>query len=180
MPGKLVKHVHFSESPSSAPSPTFSSSTLPSTPGPITPPLGFESPYHYTPLPRDENAVPNPIIAVAKKLLIEYDLSQPPSTAIILLHNIPHKVWEQPATQPFSSSIEMICPRLPWKLTVNSRAHPFVTIGDVLEGLYRLLRTNVTPAEFPSYHLLKLNTKSRLPTSTDASKSQTQLSKMLR
>ncbi|KDR72854.1 hypothetical protein GALMADRAFT_252156 [Galerina marginata CBS 339.88] len=144
MPGKHVKHVHFSTSPSS---PASSSSSLSSTEETMTPPpLGFGSPYHCSPLPG--NALANPVLTVSKTPLIEYNLSEPPTAIIPLMHPVPSNLLEQPATQPLFPFIDVVCPRLPWRITIHSHSKPYVTVGDVLDGLHRALRTNVTPAEF--------------------------------
>ncbi|KDR79341.1 hypothetical protein GALMADRAFT_137189 [Galerina marginata CBS 339.88] len=97
-------------------------------------------------LPR--NALANAVLTVSKTPLIEYNLSEPPTAMIPLMHPIPSNLLEQPATQPLFPFIEVVCPRLPWRITIHSHLKPYVTVGDVLEGLHRALRTNVTPAEF--------------------------------
>lgn len=134
------KHVHFDD----APSPASSSSSLPSSEGPCTPPpLGFNSPYYRTPLPG--TSIINPFLE-PKNGMFAADITQHPA---YLAHIIPAHVWDQPATQPSAPSMVVVCERLPWALTIypTSSHRGYVTIRDVFDGLYTALRTPVLQAE---------------------------------
>ncbi|KAF8196173.1 hypothetical protein BJ912DRAFT_956616 [Pholiota molesta] len=128
MPGK---HVHFnaaSYAGSSTPSPSFSTSTLPSSPGPFTPPpLGYGSPYRSAPLPGIEASL-HSVLAAGPNPAVAYDLCYPPESLKPLIHTLPANIFEQPATNP---------PKI-----------GYVTIGDVFAALYRALRLNVSQEEF--------------------------------
>ncbi|TFY63875.1 hypothetical protein EVJ58_g2983 [Rhodofomes roseus] len=53
----------------------------------------------------------------------------------------------EPATHPGLPSLTIICDMLPWSITITpSRTH-FVSVGDVLHALYRMLRLAVTETE---------------------------------
>jgi len=139
MPGKHVRFDSFG-----TPSPTFSSASLPSSPGPVTPPsLGIGSPYHTTPLP----TVPHPALAISQPLW-RWDMSYPTET-IVARTNLPSDIWTQAATQPAVGSMDIICSRLPWRITIYPRVQgSYVTVADVFDGLYRALSISVTAAEF--------------------------------
>ncbi|KAF9476169.1 hypothetical protein BDN70DRAFT_863674 [Pholiota conissans] len=149
MPGK---HVHFSAASyagSSTPSPSFSTSTLPSSPGLITPPpLGFGSPYRTTPLPGIAACL-HPLLSPEPNPVIAYDLLFAPETMRPLVP-ISSGILDEPATNPKVLSMDISCPHLPWRITVMPRSKKFgyVTIGDVFVALYRALRLNVTKEEF--------------------------------
>ncbi|KAF8164071.1 hypothetical protein BJ912DRAFT_890300 [Pholiota molesta] len=150
MPGK---HVHFnaaSYAGSSTPSPSFSTSTLPSSPGPFTPPpLGYGSPYRSAPLPGIEASL-HSVLAAGPNPAVAYDLCYPPESLKPLIHTLPANIFEQPATSPPVPFMEISCPKLPWRITVMPRSKKigYVTIGDVFAALYRALRLNVSQEEF--------------------------------
>ena len=54
-------------------------------------------------------------------------------------------------------SLTIVCPLLPWRINVKARQqNGYVTVADVMDGLYRALRLNSTEAEFsllPSHDL---------------------------
>ena len=150
MPGKHVHFVPQYASSSATPSPSFSTSTLPSSEGLQTPPeLGFGSPYHSIPLP-GISARLHPILVAQPAPAISYDLTLPPDTMAPLKFAIPKDIQMQQAASPPLPFLEIVCPELPWRITVypSSKGTKGVTVGDVFSTLYRSLRTNVTKQEF--------------------------------
>ncbi|KJA18527.1 hypothetical protein HYPSUDRAFT_45226 [Hypholoma sublateritium FD-334 SS-4] len=149
MPGKHVHFVPQYASSSATPSPTFSTSTL-STAEPQTPPeLGFGSPYHSIPLPGIPTRL-HPILAAQPTQTVSYDLTLAPETMRPLSFAIPTDIWEQPAAIPPVPFLDIVCPELPWRITVSptTKNAKGVTVGDVFTALYRSLRTNVTKQEY--------------------------------
>ncbi|KAH9475324.1 hypothetical protein JR316_0012435 [Psilocybe cubensis] len=137
---KQQKHVRFDDTPS----PASSSSSLPSEEEPCTPPpLGFNSPYHCTPLP-GTSAV-NPFLE-PKNGMFNCDITQHP---VYMAHSVPAHIWDQPATHPSAPSLVVVCDRLPWMLTIypTSSHRSYVTVRDVFDGIYTALRKPVLTAE---------------------------------
>lgn len=166
MPG-IVKHVHFDDrtntqhlytpcSPMPAtPSPTYSTSSLDSSSGPITPPSSnaFNAPLP----PTFGNHAPvqiNPLLGFhAYSPKLSYDVSFPPDTSSATAtgaHLSQHETNDH-ATYPPLPKLEVCHELLPWTITIRA-SHPErgVSCADVLETLYRTLRRPVTPAEFDS------------------------------
>lgn len=62
---------------------------------------------------------------------------------------IPIHVLNEPATQPPLASLILISPRLPWQLEVAPQgSRSFLTVADVLHGLYTGLRIAVSKEEY--------------------------------
>ncbi|KAL0581406.1 hypothetical protein V5O48_000670 [Marasmius crinis-equi] len=126
MPG-INKHVHWA-----SPSPPSSISSLPSTPGPLTPqePSGI---YTYRPLP----VVGGPV-NLHQSLgytPLKWDLTLQPNA----------DAMNVPATHPPMPFIVVTVAPLGWSIPI----HPMgktncVTVSDVLEGIYRFLREPIT------------------------------------
>ncbi|KIJ29188.1 hypothetical protein M422DRAFT_137610, partial [Sphaerobolus stellatus SS14] len=56
-----------------------------------------------------------------------------------------------PATNPPSSYLTIACEEFPWVIDIrpsSSSSSPYVTVGDVLDGVYRGLRHHVSTAEW--------------------------------
>ena len=141
------------------PSPTLSLSSLPSLSEPPTP-LNLTPMLHLSPLPeRKPSPEPEPspgemhihfLLAFSpyEEPAIHYDLTLPPS----LNNEITSEEFAEPATHPPLSSLLITCPHIPWPIIVSpsSGAGGFITILDVLECIYRALRTPVLLAEYGS------------------------------
>ncbi|EEB91490.1 hypothetical protein MPER_10140 [Moniliophthora perniciosa FA553] len=54
----------------------------------------------------------------------------------------------EPALNPPVASLKLITSLIPWSIHVNASNGYFVTVADVLNALYRSLRTNITQAEY--------------------------------
>lgn len=148
MPGK---HVHFSVDPFSAtPSPPWFVKPLPVSSEPITPPpLSFiGSPYACSPLPSIPATI-HPLLAVSNTPSLIYDMSRHISSLRPSHPSLsPHRLAE-PATEPPLPSLTIVCPHLPWRINVKARQqNGYITVADVMDGLYRALRLNSTEAEF--------------------------------
>ncbi|ESK98178.1 hypothetical protein Moror_357 [Moniliophthora roreri MCA 2997] len=144
MPG-LNKHVHWA-----TPSPPSTVSSLPSSPGPLTPPQHTSGPYTYQPLPAVPTQI-NPVIGYNPQPYLRWDMTLVPDGSSLAKHT--PGLLEQSATQPALPFITIIIPEL-FNSTVQIKATtaPYVTVGDVLHGIYRTLRQNITQAEYNSFN----------------------------
>ncbi|KAJ7139522.1 hypothetical protein C8R44DRAFT_764689 [Mycena epipterygia] len=142
MPGK---HVHFSEDVlfPPTPSPTYSSSSLPSSSGPFTPPqVGAYLPNGVAVHPVLQFTGPQPHLF--------FDVTLPIQN-LRLSTNIPAEVVNEHATAPPLPSIVLSHPRLrAWEITIKPKAGKYVRVGDVLEGIYTSLRKPATGQDYDS------------------------------
>jgi hypothetical protein len=78
---------------------------------------------------------------------IHYDISLPPSS---LKKEISSEEFAEPATHPPLPSLHVICPHLQWAITIlpSPGSGGFVTVLDVFECIYRVLRIPVHPTEY--------------------------------
>jgi hypothetical protein len=141
MPGK---HVHFASDGPNTPSPTFSSTSLPSSGGPQTP-VSAAGPR----IAGYALASIHPLLGITQPSpMMKYDVSQPPSTIKPNVLTIsPHALNELATTPPIPSMI-IRCPHLPWTITILPTNSKYVTVRDVFDGIYRSLRHAVLEAEF--------------------------------
>lgn len=147
MPARISKHVHFSEE--DAPSPSYSVSTLPSSTGPLTPPpLGYNSPYQYSPLPG--TALAHPLVTPHHRSFIAFDLLQPIEDvqSLVRYNRFPDHVWDEPATNPPVPFMEVQSPRLPWRIVIECSTKPYVTMKDLVKGIYKSLHKTVLADEY--------------------------------
>ena len=142
MPGK---HVHFaSDAFPDTPSPTYSSSSLPSSGGPRTPVSAADSSISGYVLARI-----HPLLGITQPSpMLKYDVSQPPSTIKPNVLTVPPHALNELATTPPIPSMIIRCPHLPWTITILPTNTKYVTVRDVFEGIYRSLRHAVLEAEF--------------------------------
>ena len=142
MPGK---HVHFaSDGFPDTPSPTFSSMSLPSSGGPRTPLSAAGSSVAGHVLARI-----HPLLGITQPSpMLNYDVSQLPSTIKLNVLTIPPHVFNEPATTPPIPSMVIRCQHLPWKITILPTNTKHVTVRDVFDGIYRSLRHTVLEAEY--------------------------------
>jgi hypothetical protein len=142
MPGK---HVHFaSDAFPDTPSPTYSSTSLPSSGGPRTPVSAAGSGIAGYVLARI-----HPVLATTQPSpVLEYDVSYPPSTIKPNVLTVTPHVLNELATTPPVPSMVVRCPHLPWTITILPTNTKYVTVRDVFDGIYRSLRLLVLEAEF--------------------------------
>jgi len=153
MPRKHSKHVHFNEQEvylPSPPSPTYSTSSLPSSSGPFTPPpFGAGSSHYYTPLSDSAGAL-HSTLGVGLEHVI-YNLTTLPSTVTDKGCPLPPAILMEAATVPPVQSMVIQCPLLPWEIKVEpqkSKQRNFIVVQDFFDCLYSALRRPVTEHEF--------------------------------
>ncbi|KAJ7102479.1 hypothetical protein B0H15DRAFT_814816 [Mycena belliarum] len=143
-----VRHVHFAHDVSAipaTPSPTYSSSSLPSSYGPMTPPQQYPA---YLPF-----GSPAPSVAMHPALTygpgrvpgFYFDVSLAPEN----IRPAPDSaVSGQAATYPPTASIVLTHERLPWDIIISPAQGNEVTVGSLLRGIYTALRAPVTSADY--------------------------------
>ena len=100
-------------------------------------------------------------LALSHRPSIDYNISLSPSHAIP--HGYTRAIFAEPATVPPVRFLTIVSPHLPWAIPVPGIApNAFVTISDVLSGLYHSLRNGVSEREF---HMLPPKARSRVRTS---------------
>ncbi|KAK7041510.1 hypothetical protein VNI00_009380 [Paramarasmius palmivorus] len=150
MPGK---HVRFARTRTEYPAPRVpygASSSAPSSRGPITPP------YHSGPLPG--YAVPKQprpahihnLLSYSGRPSLNYDVSLPMSTVTTRYSSLSTAALNESAFDPPNASVKLISSLIPWSIHVNASNGYFVTVADVLNAIYRTLRTNITQGEYNS------------------------------
>lgn len=98
-----------------------------------------QSPYARIPLPR-QYAQPPALDPILSGTVISWSVSDHPSTAVTQMALPYGQVWQnRPATSPCTSSLTI------WSGPSNDRPivivnDPYVTIGDVLRGVYHMIR----------------------------------------
>jgi len=161
-PKKYVRFAYKNTfySPLAVPTPnlSFSSSTVPSSSGPITPPStmkGLPGPMPFVPpyvpaKPMHSSryaspARPHPYLDTSA---VTWDMRDHQSAASRSHHSISNRTLCEPATNPPLPFLRITSQHLPWSIKVYSSNNSFVTVDDVLSSIYRSLRTNVAPTEF--------------------------------
>ncbi|KAF7310469.1 hypothetical protein HMN09_00589300 [Mycena chlorophos] len=148
MPGK---HVHFADDCPDTPSPSFSTSSLPSSYGPATPP---QANYQYLPMVGAPS--PHRILQYAGPTTTNliYNVTLPAANVVPgkLNMGMQASVLSEPATSPPLPLITLVHPRLGggWKIVCkpSDGTSNFVRVADVLEAIYVSLRQNVTGADY--------------------------------
>ena len=90
----------------------------------------------------------HPFLQVSSSPPIIYDLTQPTSMLYSLHYGIPRSALRERATSPPVQTLRIISPRFPWIITVFPSTYHYLTINDVLDGIYRALRAGITHHEF--------------------------------
>jgi hypothetical protein len=152
MSGKTVhwadQNKTYSYSSSSTPSPASTSSTLSTSPGPLTPP-----PLSPSAFPSKEVGLVVLHIVLTSEMASQYhfDISKDPAQTNSTV--LTPQVLAEAATSPPLSEILLVSRYLPWRLEIlpsSSKPDAFVTVSDVLGGLYCALRIAVKEGEFNS------------------------------
>ena len=132
-----VKHLPFSSSAETEPI--------------AAPPLSYiGSPYTYSPLPSVPAAI-HPLLAVSNSPSLIYDMSRHISSLRPSNPSLSPHLLDEPATLPRMPSLTIICPHLPWRINLKARQqNGYITVADVMDGLYHALRLSSTEAEFRS------------------------------
>ncbi|KAJ7629255.1 hypothetical protein DFH06DRAFT_1304240 [Mycena polygramma] len=157
MPGR---HVRFSTENTVYSPPSRSSATSSSGP-PSHPHARLPGPTPF--VPRRSHTVSSSakgrahnLVAFADSPLLNYDVSLHPSAITTHFPGVSSAGFLEPAVFPPQLAISIVTPHLPWAIPVAASNGRHVTVSDVVNAIYRSLRTNVTPAEFHSLGSQKL------------------------
>lgn len=164
MPGKRVRFSNTATfRPPSTPALSYGSLSPASSAAPITPPsfsgaLPGPSPYIISSPAKAQPRFTGPahlhtLLQASHSPIINFDISQHPSTITSHRVGLSQRMLDEPATSPPLTTMTLFSPYLRWSIVITAstgRRGGFVTVGDVLDGVYRSLRNNITSAEFYS------------------------------
>ncbi|KIK70349.1 hypothetical protein GYMLUDRAFT_32352 [Collybiopsis luxurians FD-317 M1] len=140
MPGKTVRF--------NTPSPSYSISSLPETDGSLSPP-----PIAPAMLPAvDCQLCPTLVHNRSASSAIAWDMSFPVETA--RLHPAwAQSYWSAPATNPMVANLIVIFGA--WRIVIHPSRSAYVTVLDVIQGIYRFLRGTSSERDFKSLSIDK-------------------------
>ncbi|KAF9501627.1 hypothetical protein BDN71DRAFT_725398 [Pleurotus eryngii] len=110
-------------------------------------PPEMDSPYSTKPLPRMTMQI-HLALGYTTTPHLNYDISCHPSTLTPAHSSLSPAILSEVATRPPLPSITLVSQYLPWKLEIKPTIRDFVTVSDVINGMYRALRAAVSKAEY--------------------------------
>ncbi|KAG7094563.1 hypothetical protein E1B28_005391 [Marasmius oreades] len=130
-------------------------SSLSSSKGPATPPpyrsisLPSHSPYpSYTPSKRGMNPIRvHYLLACTHEPALDFDVTIPISS-LPSRHRPPSSLLAEPALSPAVPSLILTTPLLPWSFTIYPSNGYYVSVRDVLDGIYHALRSSATHKDY--------------------------------
>jgi hypothetical protein len=149
--------VHVAPTP---PTPALSLGSLSprSSSGPLTPPsyamaLPGPTPYAVPYNIKTQSGVPRTVrlhtlLRFSYSPVLNWDLTLHPSTISTQLQGLSRQALAEPATNPPVKKLSVRSPHLPWIIKVTASRDDFITVGDILETIFRTLRANVGSQEF--------------------------------
>ncbi|KAJ7755616.1 hypothetical protein DFH07DRAFT_821177 [Mycena maculata] len=143
--------AYASSSTSPYPSPTYTMSSLSTSPGPMSPPPfnHSRSLYACAPLPalNEPGHVHNVLSgAHGRRHFMAFDVSYDPAYTVSASPVLSPRVLAEPATTPHLPCVTIMSDLFPWRISIypsSSKPGAYVTVADVLNGIYRGLRQQV-------------------------------------
>ncbi|KAJ7499241.1 hypothetical protein FB451DRAFT_1204772 [Mycena latifolia] len=154
-PSAAFPYVGSSNGASPYPSPTYTMSSLSASPPLMTPPpfSHSRSLYACAPLP-PLNGMPGSIHDVLSgargRHMLAFDVSYDPAYTVSASSGLSPRVLAEPATTPPLPCVTISCDLFPWRVAIypsSSKPGAYVTVADVLNGIYRDLRHRLRKEE---------------------------------
>ncbi|KAJ6581922.1 hypothetical protein B0H19DRAFT_929180 [Mycena capillaripes] len=97
-------------------------------------------------------------VALSTTPLLRYDVSLHPSLINTHFRGVSSAGFLEPAVYPAQTVITLVTAHLPWAISVtaSNARYVSVTVADVLNTIYRMLRVNAAPGEFEGLRKDKL------------------------
>jgi hypothetical protein len=100
-------------------------------------------------IPTDKHTVQlHPLLRFTHSPVLNFDVTLSPSNISTYHQGLSASALSEPASKPPLPSLTVISPHLPWSINVAAPYGTFLTVFDVLDGIYRSLRANISSNDF--------------------------------